>query len=136
MNTLKTVPILGRHPLRCATIDRQKTLENLHLKRLYLLVRQEFPWKATLVMDLTINLGARSEDTSQDFRSYLEFKETLSQLLLINKNLFNQLYARFISELGSQPDRLRIIYGKDQDFMEYNIKVSLFEKEKIMIQVK
>jgi hypothetical protein len=136
MNSLKTIPILGKHALGHAIIHKEKSLENLHFKRLYLVVRQEMPWKATLVMDLTINITTKSQDTTEDFGSYLQSKEALSQIILTNKNLFTHLYPRWISELGSQPDRLRVIYNKDKDYMEYNVKLSLFEKDKIMIQVK
>lgn len=136
MNTLTKVPILGRHPLSAAIIRQEKTLENLHFKRLYLVVRQENPWKATMVMDLTSNLSAKNQDTSEDFEAYLQFKETLSEVILINKNVFAHLQSRWVSELGVQPDRLRIIYAKDQDYMDYNVRISLLEKEKIMIQIK
>lgn len=135
-NSLKTIPILGKHALGHAIIHEQRPLENLLFKRLYLVVRQETPWKATLVMDLTINIKTKSEDTTNDFGSYLESKETLSQIVLTNKSLFTHLQARWISELGGQPDRLRVIYGKDKDYMDYNIKLTLFDRDKIMIQVK
>jgi hypothetical protein len=44
MNSLKTIPILGKHALGHAIIHKEKSLENLHFKRLYLVVRQEMPW--------------------------------------------------------------------------------------------
>lgn len=136
MDPLKTIPILGKNPLGHAKIFPQKTLTKLHFKRLYLSIRQSSPWKATLVMDLTTNPNAKDPETLDDFSAYLAAKEKLSELLITSKNAFGHLQARWISELGHQPDRLRIIYGKDQDFMEYNIKLTLLEREKVMIHVR
>jgi len=135
MKTPKTIPIIGKNTLTYAKMQQQKILENLSFKRLYLTVRQDFPWKATLVVDLTSNLKTPDQQVSTDYTYYLGAMGKLTEILISNKKVFSQLYSKWLSELGHQPDRLRIIYGKDQDFMEYNIKLSLMEKERVLIQI-
>ncbi|MGG7664324.1 hypothetical protein [Dyadobacter sp. BHUBP1] len=135
MNTLAIVPILGKTPLGHAKIDSQKPLTSLLFKRLYLSIRQQSPWKGTLVMDLTNNPNSKDSKTQDDFRTYLAAKESLSEMQITHKQAFAQLYARWLSELGRQPDRLRIIYDKDEGFIEYPVKLVMQGKEKVVIQV-
>lgn len=135
MSTLTTVPILGKTPLGHAKIHPQKTLTSLLFKRLYLSIRQQSPWKGTLVMDLTINPNAKNPTTLDDFSAFLAAKESLSEMLISHKKAFTQLYARWLSELGRQPDRLRIIYNKEDGFIEYDVKVTMQGKEMMLIQV-
>lgn len=136
MSTLKTVPLLGKHAVEYVKVGQQPSLENLSLKRVYLSIRQEFPWKSTIVVDLTNNTKASNPNALEEYTYYLETKEALSEMSIVDKSAFTNLYAKWLSELGQQPDRLRIIYDKDQGFMEYRIKMSLVDKTRIVIQIK
>ncbi|SKC20640.1 hypothetical protein SAMN05660293_05689 [Dyadobacter psychrophilus] len=136
MSTLKTVPLLGRHAFEYVKVGQADILKNLSFKRFYLMVRQDFPWKATIVLDLTNNISAKNPDAFAEYTYYLGTMKALSEISITDKNAFSHLNAKWLSELGRQPDRLRIIYDKDQDFIEYSVQVSLMEKEKIIIQIK
>ncbi|OJV17204.1 MAG: hypothetical protein BGO21_07430 [Dyadobacter sp. 50-39] len=134
MKTLDIIPILGKSPIGYAKIHAQQTLSNLIFKRLYLSIREHSPWKGTLVLDVTNNSRSTDPKTLRDFNTYLEFREALSEISIAHKRAFVQLYARWLSELGRQPDRLRVIYDKEIGFVEYDVKVQM-QKEKILIQV-
>lgn len=136
MNTLKTVPLLGKHAFEYVKLGQQDVLKNLSFKRFYLLVRQDSPWKATVIIDLANNANTKNPDALAEYTCYLQSMQALSEISISNKGAFTFLNAKLLSELGRQPDRLRVIYDKDQDFIEYPIKISLLEKEKIVIQTK
>ena len=134
MKILDIVPILGKSPIGHAKIRSQQTLSNLLFKRLYLSIRQHAPWKGTLVLDVSNNSNSKDPKTLDDFNAYLVAREALSEISIVHKRAFVQLYARWLSELGRQPDRLRVIYDKEIGFIEYDVKVEM-QKEKIVIRV-
>lgn len=134
MKTLDIIPILGKSPIGHAKIHSQQTLRNLVCKRLYLSIRQQSPWKGTLVLDVTNNSRSSDPQTLKDFNAYVESIDALYEISIGHKRAFVQLYARWLSELGRQPDRLRVIYDKETGFVEYDVKVEM-QKEKIVIQV-
>ncbi|NIJ54667.1 hypothetical protein [Dyadobacter arcticus] len=136
MNTLKTVPLLGKHAFEYVKLGQQEILKNLSFKRFYLMVRQDFPWIATIIIDLANNASTKNPDALAEYTYYLQSMKALSEISITDKSAFTLLNAKWLSELGRQPDRLRIIYDKDQDFIEYPIRISLLEKEKIVIQIK
>lgn len=136
MNKSKTVPLLGKQAFEYVKVGQQQTLKNLSFKRVYLMIRQDLPWKATIVIDLTNNAKAKNPDAFAEYTYYLETMKALSEISIADKGAYAFLNAKWLSELGRQPDRLRVIYDKDQDFIEYPIKVSLTDKEKIVIQTK
>ncbi|MEO6285470.1 MAG: hypothetical protein ABIN80_09940 [Dyadobacter sp.] len=134
MNVLDIIPILGKSSLGHAKIHPQQTLSNLLFRRLYLSIRQHTPWKGTLVLDISNNHNSKDPNIKSDFHSFLLSMGALTEIVINHKRAFVQLYARWLSELGRQPDRLRVIYDKEIGFIEYDIRVEM-QKESIVIQI-